>query len=41
MNREYDAVSLMQRHHDRPRLHPRSLLRHREFAAGKIAIGFR
>ncbi len=40
MNREHDAVTLAQRHNDRPRLHSWPLLRHHEFAAGKVFVGF-
>src|SRR5688572_11345272 len=41
VNREHDAVSLPKRHHHRPRLHPRSLLRHDEFAAREVFLGLR
>src|SRR5215472_5206975 len=40
MNCEHDAVALTKRDHHRSRLHPRPLLCHHEFAAGKILIGF-
>src|SRR5262245_37747465 len=41
MNREHNAITLAQRHNDRPRLHPRPLLRHDEFATGKVMVGLR
>src|SRR5262245_9819479 len=40
MNCEHDAVTLTKRHNHRSGLHPRPLLCHHEFAAGKISIGF-
>src|SRR5262245_63270418 len=38
MNREYDTVTLTEWHNHRSRLHPRPLLSHHEFTAGKICI---
>ena len=41
MNREHNSITLAKRHNDRPRLHTRPLLRHHEFATGKVFVGFR
>ena len=41
MNREHNTITLAKRHNDRPRLHSRPLLRHHEFATGKVVVGFR
>src|SRR5712692_9470092 len=38
MNREHNAITLAKRHNDRSRLHPRPLLRHHEFATGKVFV---
>ena len=41
MNREHHAITLAKRHNDRSRLHTGPLLRHHEFATGKVFVGFR
>ncbi len=41
MNCEHYAVALAKRYNDRPRLHTRPLLRHHEFATGKVLVGLR
>jgi hypothetical protein len=41
MNRKHDPVPLTERRNNRPRLHARTLLRHHEFAAGKISVRLR
>ena len=41
MHSKCHRVALPERHHFRPRLHPRPLFGEHEFAAGEIATGFR
>jgi len=39
VNRENNAVSLTKRHHRRPALHARTLLRHDELTTGEVRAG--